>query len=229
VGHPGGGRNERLDTLDWGEIEKIELPFVNHLLPEDLPPFARNEALSTLPFLVLGQYGDCDYPTALAKEPRMAHLMRFAEFDAWLAGQRDITIEVEIKAPKMVRKALDIIEKSETPERYILFSGVPEYIDEIQSLCAGGKPKGLRLGANIRFLTDKAKKRVEGMDLFEVGLNDKGFTDEDCAWLKDRGVSVFSNLGDYPEWWSEMCAMDVLGFKTNYPGAFTRWWNGEKP
>lgn len=22
----------------------------------------------------------------------------------------------------------------------------------------------------------------------------------------------------------KLCRMDVLGFKTNYPGAFTKWW-----
>ena len=40
----------------------------------------------------------------------------------------------------------------------------------------------------------------------------------------DMGIQVFSNLGDYPEWWQQICEMGIAGFKTNYPDAYTEWW-----
>ncbi len=106
-----------------------------------------------------------------------------------------------------------------------LNAGAEGYNAEIQKACRqSGKPKGLRLGANIRYLTDDSKRWVTENDLFEVGLNAECFTDEDVSWLKDHGVHVLSNLGDYPAWWEKLVQLDVLGFKTNYAGAYTAWW-----
>ncbi|MBR4450234.1 MAG: hypothetical protein IKS39_00180 [Clostridia bacterium] len=47
------------------------------------------------------------------------------------------------------------------------------------------------------------------------------------AMLESMGIKVFSNLGDYPEWWKQICDMGVVGFKTNYPDAYTEWWLAE--
>jgi len=59
--------------------------------------------------------------------------------------------------------------------------------------------------------------------LYEVGLNDKWFTKEDVEKLSSLGVKVFSNLGDYPEWWSEIQTLGITAFKTNYAEAYTKW------
>lgn len=226
LGHPTHTSNARLCEMDWPEIEAIELPYANHTLPIDLPPFTNVEPMAIMPDRLMGQQYNSDYIAALQREPRMAHLMRFEDFDRWLCEKGGgITVEVEFKASGLAQKVLDIVARSPKIDQYILFSGSREYIDEIQRVCGGAnRPKGLRLGANIRVLNEDAKARIAHMDLFEVGLNAERFEEDDILWLKDRGISVLSNLGDYPEWWSKLCKLSPLGFKTNYPEAFTRWW-----
>ena len=223
LGHPNGS-NALLEHLTWEEICAVELPYANHLLDPALPAGCENELLAILPLRLMGQ--ETDYETALARDPRTTHLMRFAEFDRWFRTvPADMTSDIEVKSPGLARRLFEIIDGSPNAGRYIVFSGVPAYNEEIQSLCrAQGKPSGLRLGANLRFLNDEARRRVREWDLFEIGLNAEHFTQEDVLWLKEQGVAVLSNLGDYPGWWEKLCAMDVLGFKTNYAEAFTRWW-----
>lgn len=103
LGHPSGGSNRRIRDLTWDEIQKIELPYANHLLSEVPPEHSEIQLLATLPKLVMGQVEGRDYETALAEDGRMAHLMRFSDFDAWLAAQsRSITVEVEVKAPALL-------------------------------------------------------------------------------------------------------------------------------
>ena len=52
----------------------------------------------------------------------------------------------------------------------------------------------------------------------------EAFTKADVDMFESMGIRVFSNLGDYPEWWQQICDMGVAGFKTNYPDAYTEWW-----
>lgn len=220
-GHPIGYCIRHLEDMTWDELSRIELPYALHLLPEDAPSWAEWETLATMPWKLLG-----DYETAYKTEPRMARLMRFRDFDAWLSRQkRGITVEVEFCAPGMMPRMLEILDASRNRDRYILFSGRRELIDDMQRACrALGKPRGIRLGANIRSLTPEMKEYIRDLDLFEVGLNDRKYTEEDVRYLNDRGIQVLSNLGDYPAWWEEMCRTGALGFKTNYAAAFTKWW-----
>ncbi len=220
-GHPTGYCIRHLADMTWEELSRIEIPYALHLLPEELPPYSENEDLAQIPWQVLG-----DYEKAYKTEPRMARLMRFQDFDRWLQAQdRRITVEVEFCAPGMTDKMLRILDTSPNREDYILFSGHKDIIDDIQETCLReGKPKGIRLGANIRALTQEAKEYIKGKDLFEIGLNDRKYKREDVRYLNDRGIQVFSNLGDYPLWWEEMCRTGALGFKTNYAAAFTKWW-----
>ena len=127
----------------------------------------------------------------------MAHLMRFSDFDAWLAAQsRSITVEVEVKAPGLAGPILELLSRSPNTGSYILFSGDPVYVEEMQAAVRkNGKPTGLRMGANMRRLTEEAKRMIPNMDLFEVGLNADAFTCEDVRWLGEHGIHVFSNLG----------------------------------
>ncbi|MBQ8144911.1 MAG: hypothetical protein IJ042_08990 [Butyricicoccus sp.] len=223
-GHPNGGSNKFLKDMTAEEICAVELPFANHLLDPELPKWSQHEGLAILPFRVLGQ--ETPYEIALQQDPRMTHLMTFAEFDAWFATRpENVTIEIEVKAPGIAKTLFDIIRAGKNADRYIVFSGVPAYNEELQGLIrTEGKPEGLRMGANLRYMNDETRKAVEEWDLFEIGLNAEHFTQEDVLWLKERGISVLSNLGDYPAWWEKLCSMDVLGFKTNYAEAFTKWW-----
>ena len=220
-GHPTGYCIRHLEDMTWDELSRIELPYALHLLPEDVPSFTENESLATVPWRLLG-----DYEAAYKTEPRMARLMRFQDFDAWLSRQeRKITVGVEFCVPGMMQKMMEILDASQNGGQYILFSGHRDIIDDMQRTCRiQGKPQGIRLGANIRWLTPEMKDYIRDMDLFEVGLNDQKYTADDVKYLNDRGTQVFSNLGDYPRWWEEMCETGAAGFKTNYAAAFTRWW-----
>ena len=156
----------------------------------------------------------------------MAKLMRLEDMLKWLAGQPgEMTVEIEYKAPGMIRPLLRILEASPLCGRCILFSGEPVYIDEIQAICAHeGKPEGLRLGANIRYLTEAEKEEISKMDLYEVGLDEGYVSKEDMDWLRGNGIKAFSNLGDYPGWWRSVCELGMDALKTNYASAYTDWW-----
>lgn len=225
LGHPTDFTTRRLSDMTWEEIRKVKLPYANHLLDVIPPKGVENEVLAILPERVMGQ--EMDYVEALSKDGREGALMRFSDFDKWFAScEKDVTIELEVKDSGIAAWMASYLRTSPNTGRYIIFSGVPGYIEEIQSFCGGpNKPEGLRLGANMRSLTEDVKKQIEGMDLFEIGLNAGCFTKEDIQWLKERGIVALSNLGDYPAWWQEMVQLGVWGFKTNYAQAYTEWWS----
>ena len=220
-GHPTAPSIRHLKDLTWEELSRVELPYALHTLTEELPAHSEIESMLIQPNRLLG-----DYQTAYESEKRMAHLMRFVDFDNWMRGlDRKITVEVEFCEPGMMPRMMEMLDASPNTENYILFSGHKNILDDMQqTMRAHGKPDGLRLGANIRQLTDEMKDYISGMDLFEIGLNDWKYTRDDVAYLNDRGIQVLSNLGDYPAWWEEMCSNGSLGFKTNYAAAFTKWW-----
>lgn len=221
-GHPTSPSIRHLRDMTWEELSQVELPFALHTLTEELPEHSEIESMLIQPGRILG-----DYQTAYKTEPRMAHLMRFVDFDNWMTSlEKKITVEVEFCEPGMMPRMMEILDASPNCENYILFSGHRDILDDMQhTIRTQGKPRGLRLGANIRQLTDEFKAYIRGMDLFEVGLNDWKYTRDDVAYLNDRGIQALSNLGDYPKWWEEMCSNGSLGFKTDYPQAFTKWWH----
>jgi glycerophosphoryl diester phosphodiesterase len=223
LGHPSKASNALIADLDWEALSQVEMPYANHLLPAELPPHSEIEDLLYVPWRILGQH--CPYKEALKKDPRMAKLMRLQDFRDWLEKKPNMIAEIEICTGGEAKKIFDILDGSPAVERCIVFSGHREYLDEMQSVAAKeGKPRGLKLGANIRALNEDAKKIIASMDLYEIGLNDGHISREDLAWLKDRGIQVFSNLGDYPAWWSKIREFNIAGFKTNYAEAYTRWW-----
>ncbi|WP_297871703.1 glycerophosphodiester phosphodiesterase family protein [uncultured Oscillibacter sp.] len=229
LGRPAGVCYRSIRDMTWEEIASVEIPYANHLLSRELPDHSDVEFMSIMPERLMGQEDGSDYETALARDGRMARLMRFADFDQWFSRQaQPVTVEIEVKAAGVMPRMLEILEGSPNLSRYILFSGVPDYNREIQSaLRAQGKPEGLRLGANIRFLNEETKRFIQEMDLFEVGLNAEAFSREDVQWLANRGIFVLSNLGDYPAWWAQLEDLGVLGFKTNFPEAYSAWWLAE--
>jgi len=223
-GHPSMHSNARVEDLDWEALSRVEIPYANHTLNEEPPGDAENELLALLPGRVLGQEWGRDYVSAYEKEPRMAKLMRLSDFLDWFAAApAAMEAELEICADGLAKPVFELLDGHRACPRCIVFSGHPGQIAEMQLLAArGGKPAGLRLGANLRQVTEDVLEDMEDMDLFEIGLNPGRFTREDVDILSKRGVAVLANLMDTPAWWAQLPAMGCYGFKTNYAGAYTK-------
>ena len=204
-----------LRDLTAAEICQIDIPYRNALKLK-YPPYPWTEHDGGRRMITPPDY----------REDRVTHLITFPTFDAWLSTVGyDMTVEVEFKTTGMCDRMDEILRTSPNVSRYIFFSGDWAVLEEMQEhyrIC--GKPQGLRLGANIRFLNEKTMDFVRRSDLWEVGLNNEAFTKADVDMLGEMGIKVFSNLGDYPEWWAQLGPMGVTGFKTNYPEAYTEWW-----
>ncbi|MBR4726855.1 MAG: hypothetical protein IK080_03095 [Clostridia bacterium] len=210
---------DRLLDLTADEIKQFEIPYRNALKLKYPPdPWTEHDGgrrMITPP----------DY-----REDRVTHLITMPEFDAWLATvDYELNVEVEFKCKGMCPRMDEILAASPNVSRYILFSGDWEVLEEMQAhYREKGKPAGLRLGANIRFINERTMAFVRSADLWEVGLNNEAFTKADVEMFEAMGIKVFSNLGDYPAWWAQICAMGVTGFKTNYPDAYTEWWRAQQ-
>lgn len=202
-----------LKEMTAEEIKKVDIPFRNALHPAEPPvPWTEHEGGKRIP---------CSPEDP---ENRVTHLMTFPEFDAWLSGvPYDLTVEVEFKDTGMLDRMDEILASSPNTSGYIFFSGERDVLEEMQKHYAQkGKPEGLRLGANIRFINDETMAFVRRSDLWEVGLNNEAFDKRDVDMLAEMGIRVFSNLGDYVSWWDRLEEAGAAGFKTNYPEAYTR-------
>ena len=210
---------DRLLDLTADEIRRFDIPY-RDALKLKYPPYPWTEHDGGRRMVMPPDY----------REERVTHLITFPEFDAWLATVGyDLTVEVEFKTKGMCPRMDEILASSKNVSRYIFFSGDREVLDEIQAhYREKGKPDGLRLGANIRFINDGTIEFVRRSDLWEVGLNNEAFTEDDVRMFAGMGIKVFSNLGDYPEWWARINDMGIAGFKTNYPDAYTEWWYGSR-
>ena len=206
---------DRLRDMTAEEIKRFDIPY-RDALKLKYPPYPWTEHDGGRRMINPPDY----------REERVTHLITFPEFDRWLATvEGPFTVEVEFKAPGMCPRMDEILAESPNVHRYIFFSGNRTILEEMQAhYRENGKPEGLRLGANVRFLTEENMEFIRRSDLWEVGLNDGAFTKEDVDMLAGMGIKVFSNLGDYPEWWEKICEYGVTGFKTNYPDAYTEWW-----
>lgn len=210
---------DRLLDLTADEIKRFDIPY-RDALKLKYPPYPWTEHDGGRRMVMPPDY----------REERVTHLITFPEFDAWLATVGyDLTVEVEFKTKGMCPRMDEILASSKNVSRYIFFSGDREVLDEMQAhYREKGKPDGLRLGANIRFINDGTMEFVRRSDLWEVGLNNEAFTEDDVRMFAGMGIKVFSNLGDYPEWWARINDMGIAGFKTNYPDAYTEWWYGSR-
>ncbi len=208
-----------LKQMTAAEIKQFDIPYRNALKLK-YPPYPWTEHDGGRRMIAPPDYA----------ENRVTHLITFPEFDAWLATvDYDLTVEVEFKDVGMCGRMDEILASSPNVSRYIFFSGNWNVLEEMQAhYREKGKPEGLRLGANIRFINDDTMAFVRRSDLWEVGLNNEAFTGKDVEMFEEMGIKVFSNLGDYPEWWQQLCEMGVTGFKTNYPDAYTEWWQSNQ-
>lgn len=203
------------------DILAVDLPYAGHLLPYDPPvPYSEGEGSART-------YTDEQVAEFEKTENRITHLTTFEQFDKWFENiEKNITIEIEFCTPGLVVRMFEILSESKNCPRYIIFSGHEDINREIQTyIRMHGKPEGLRVGANLRRLDDKNLEFIKNSDLYEVGLNDFWFEKEDVEKLREMGVLVFSNLGDYPEWWTAVNTYGIAGFKTNYAEAYTDWKN----
>lgn len=220
LGHMTFGQNTGvLKEMTAAQIKQVDIPFRGAFLPLQPPvPWAEHSGGQRVP--------------AAADDPecRVTHLITFSEFDAWLSTvPYDLTVEVEFKDVGLCPRMDEILAASKNAGRYIFFSGDWDVLEEMQAhYRAKGKPAGLRLGANIRFINEQTMDFVRRSDLYEVGLNNEAFTKADVDLLASLGVRVFSNLGDYREWWARLAPLGVTGFKTNYPEAYTAWLQSQK-
>lgn len=207
-------RNVLMD-MTTEQVKKIDIPYRNALKLK-YPPYPWTEHFGGRRMITPPDY----------VEDRVTHLITFPEFDEWLSTvDCDITVEVEFKCKGMCPRMDEILAKSNNVSRYIFMSGDWEVLEEIQEHYRKvGKPEGLRFGANIRFINERTMDFVKRSDLWEVGLNNEAFTKEDVDMFEAMGIKVFSNIGDYPEWWQQICDTGVTGFKTNFPDAYTEWW-----
>ncbi len=210
---------ESLRNLTAGQIKEFDIPYRNALKLK-YPPYPWTEHFGGRRMITPPDY----------VEDRVTHLITFPEFDAWLATVGyPLTVEVEFKCKGMCPRMDEILAESENVSQYILFSGNREVLEEMQEhYRKNGKPDGLRLGANIRFINEDTMDFVNRSDLWEVGLNNEAFTKKDVEMFESMGIKVFSNLGDYPEWWQAINEYGVTGFKTNFPDAYTEWWSAWK-
>ena len=206
---------DRLREMTAEQIKAFDIPY-RDALKLKYPPYPWTEHYGGRRMITPPDY----------VEDRVTHLITFAEFDAWLSTvDYDLTVEVEFKTTGMCPRMDEILAQSSNVSQYIFFSGNREVLEEMQAhYREKGKPEGLRLGANVRYLNDQTMDFIRRSDLWEVGLNNEAFTKADVEMLAGMGIKVFSNLGDYPEWWQQLCDMGVTGFKTNYRDAYTEWW-----
>ena len=205
-----------LKDLTAQQIKRFDIPYRNALKLK-YPPYPWTEHFGGRRMITPPDY----------VENRVTHLITFPEFDEWLATvDYELTVEVEFKCPGMYPRMDEILANSKNVSRYILFSGNWEVLEEMQEhYRVNGKAEGLTRGSNIRFINERTMDIVRRSDLWEVGLNNEAFTKDDVKTLEGMGIKVFSNLGDYPEWWRKICEMGVTGFKTNFPDAYTEWWS----
>ena len=213
----------------WAELAELELPYANHLMDNWKPDgIQEDEAVDAV--RQLGMDPDHPYDRELAEEPRVARLMRLSDLLGWMSQlTRRIILEIEYKAPGMMPELCRQLEAFPGRSDCIIFSGEPALIDEIQAYAReNGLPEGVKLGANIRRLTEAWKEKIPSMKLFEVGLNIEAIDREDIDWLHAHNILVFSNLGDTPEGWKKICTHSLTGFKTNYTAPFSAWWEAWK-
>ncbi len=205
--------------LTAAEIQAAPIPYAGNMLPY-APPVPYSESLGSV-----AVYTEEQVKEFREIDRRVTHIMTFAEFDRWFAGvKEDVTVEVELCSDGLLIPMYEIVKNSPNRERYIFFSGNRPTNEEIQALIKKhGKPEWLRIGANIRWLDEENTEFVKNADLYEVGLNDQHVDPEDVKFLADRGILVFSNLGDYPEWWTAINELGIAAFKTNYAEAYTDW------
>lgn len=204
---------KKISECTLKEIKEIEIPFRGNILGSFPKGGYTNESW----------YYQPEYRTG--KGIGYAHILTLEELLQWIIKQRkDFFMEVELKELGLIKQVMNLLDYYHAYDRCILFSGEREIIDEIQNYFKINlKPENLRLGANIRVLNKDTMNYISDKDLYEVGLNAWEFTEKDVWKLIEKGIHVFSNLGDQYAWWDSLSTMPVDGFKTNCMNEYMRY------
>ena len=218
--------NTRLRDLNWSDIKELKIPFENHLLP-DFPEEGIKVEKLLFDFVdkrMLGEDPDAPYKNI----GKFTTPVLLEDIIIWLQkNSSEIILEVECKDNGMAPFLDDLLNnKTNSYDWAILMSGSTSIIDEFQEYFVKEKQiQDVKLGANIRQLDTSWKSKLEYMQFYEVGLNPDNLTNSDVVYLHNKKIKVFSNLGDYPEWWKTIHDFRIDGFKTNYIREYTAWLN----
>lgn len=204
---------KKISECTLEEIRKIEIPFRGNILG----PFPKGGYTNE------DWYYQPEYRSG--KGIGYAHILEFEDLLQWIMKQRkDFFMEVECKELGLIKPVMKLLEHYHAYDRCILFSGEREIIDEIQAYFKEHpKPESLRLGANIRVLNEETMVYIADKDLYEVGLNAWKFSEEDVWKLIEKGIHVFSNLGDQYAWWDTLKNLPVEAFKTNCMNEYVKY------
>lgn len=226
-----GGPDEGLDwkfrDRTWAEVEQAAFPYANHLMIEFPAEGISERQLNE--DLVMRQLGrDPHHPHSEERllDDRIAHPVLFEEVLGWIvAKDAPFLLEVECKEDGLPEALLEVFHRVGGADRCILFSGEEPTIGElVERLPPPARIGGLRIGANIRRLTPGWRRLLPDMRLDVVDVNAFEVDRSEVQWLLESGLQVLSNLGDLPAWWDTLEEWGFAGFKTNFPEAYTEWW-----
>ena len=207
-------QDDCIEALTLEELSHVHLPFAGHLLKAFPKEGWPDERMCFQPENLTG-----------AGDARTEHILPLRDCFDWLSVQApSFFAEVEVKSKGVIGEAMRLSELCGVQKQVIFFSGEQEINREIQCFCKeNGLPDGVRIGANIRFVREDTLREIQDYNLYEVGLNADAFEEEDVRLFASRGIRVFSNLGDTPQWWAKMRTMDVAAFKCNSTDGYRSW------
>ncbi len=215
--------NKKLKDMNWEEVQNLKIPFENHLLPEFPEEGIKKEKIlfDCVDNKMFGQ--DKEYPyTHTGKYTSPVLLKEIITIMQQI--DHKIILEVECKDNGMAPYLDELIIKTKCNDWVILMSGDTSIIDEFQDYFIRNKhTNNIKLGANIRRLNIHWKNKLEYMEFYEVGLNPDFLKEKHVEYLHNINIKVFSNLGDFPEWWETIHNFRIDGFKTNYIREYTSW------
>ena len=217
------GESRKLRQMDWSDVSELLIPYENHLLPDFPKEGYQFEQIlfERVNKRMLGQ--DLNFP--YRKSKKFTNPVLLEEIILWLQKTHpNIFLEVECKDHGMAPFLDDLLKRTHSYNQVILMSGDPSVIEEHYEYFKVKNPlQPVRTGANIRTLDNHWKRKLVDMDFYEVGLNVEHISEDTVNYLHQKGVKVFSNLGDYPIWWEKMHTLQIDGFKTNYIRDYTYW------
>jgi len=220
--------NTKLRDMNWCEVKELKIPYENHLLPGFPEAGIKEEKLlfDRVDNRMFGQ--DPEFP--YKHIGRCTSTILLEDIIIWFQqNSSTIILEVECKDKGMAPFLEELLIKTNCYDWVILMSGDTSIIDEFQEYFIKEKQtQSLKLGANIRRLNIHWKNKLEYMKFYEVGLNPNYLTKEDVVYLHNINIKVFSNLGDYQEWWETIHDFQIDGFKTNYIREYTAWLDEHK-
>ncbi len=218
-------KNTKLRDLNLSEVMVLKIPYENHLLPDFPKAGIKKEKLlfDRVDNRMFGQ----DPKSPYKHKGKYTSVILLEDIILMLQkSNSNIILEVECKDIGMAPFLDKLIKKTKSHGLVILMSGDIKIIDEFQEyFIKKEQTQNIRLGANIRRLNIHWKNKLEYMKFYEVGLNPNYLKKEDVIYLHSRDIKVFSNLGDYPEWWETIHNFGIDGFKTNYIREYTVWFN----